>query len=408
MARLPLPLGSHGEIRVRPVGGGVYVARCKYRHEDGSYSDVRRRGKSKEKARQAVRDALKDLAPSTPGADLTAHSYFREAAELWLQQFRMDAENGIYSLSSVDTYSDTYRNHVKRRLGNLRLFEVKAPVVNSLCQATLKANSLSLAKHVKAVVSNVMTFAVQAGAIEENPVRQIAPLTERRAKTKRKKPRAMSAEELTDFLGKLDADEAAREKDLPDLVRFVTASGERAGEALGAHWEDFDPKTKKLRMGGNLIQARGKGAVRNSGKSESAGRDIPLPEWCVQMLLERRTKLGEVAPGSPIFTNTRGGYLNFQNLTNRVWLPFRKRAGFEWVTFHTLRKTFATLLDGAGLTAREIADLLGHSNPSMTLNTYMGRGQESRRSAEVLDQAVRVGKDGKVAIKWHAESQRPG
>lgn len=83
-------------------------------------------------------------------------------------------------------------------------------------------------------------------------------------------------------------------------------------------------------------------------------------------------------------------------------------SGFEWVTFHTLRKTFATLLDGAGLTAREIADLLGHSNPSMTLNTYMGRGQESRRSAEVLDRAVRVGEDGKVAIKWHSESERPG
>jgi integrase len=36
------------------------------------------------------------------------------------------------------------------------------------------------------------------------------------------------------------------------------------------------------------------------------------------------------------------------------------------VTFHTFRKTVATLLDDAGLTARQVADILGHANPSMT------------------------------------------
>ncbi|TWF94407.1 tyrosine-type recombinase/integrase [Saccharopolyspora dendranthemae] len=389
MGRLALPLGSMGEIRVKEVSAG-WTARCKYRHEDGSYIDVRRTRKNKEQAKQAVRDAVKNITSRSLSAQITAQSLFSDVAEMWLGEFRTDAENGIYSLSSVDTYSDTYRNHVKPQLGNLRLFEVKTPVVNALCQSKLKANSLSLAKHVKAVISNVMTYAVQAGAVEENPVRQIAPLTERRAKTKKKKPRALTADELMDFLGKLDADEQARGKDLPDLVRFVTATGERAGEALGAHWEDFDAEAQKLRMGGNLIQARGKGAVRNKGKSEtSAERDIPLPSWAVAMLTERRAKLGQVDPGKPVFTNSRGGYLNFANLTNRVWLPFRKRAGYEWVTFHTLRKTFATLLDGAGLTAREIADLLGHSNPWTTLNTYMGRGQETRRSADVLDELVR-------------------
>ncbi|WP_245818882.1 tyrosine-type recombinase/integrase [Haloechinothrix alba] len=55
------------------------------------------------------------------------------------------------------------------------------------------------------------------------------------------------------------------------------------------------------------------------------------------------------------------------------------------MTFHTLRKTVGTLLDEAGLIARQIADVLGHSYPSMTLNSYMGRGQRSRASADALD-----------------------
>ncbi|GAB3460653.1 tyrosine-type recombinase/integrase [Actinophytocola sediminis] len=387
MGRLPLSPGTAGEIQVKKMGRS-WAARCRYRHEDGTYSDVRRRGSTKDKARKAVRDAIADIVAHAPGAKLVPTSFFEVAAQLWLTEYRTDAENGIYSLSSVDTYSDHLRNHVLPRLGNLRLAEVKTPVVNSLCQAKLKNHSLSLAKHTKAVISNVMTYAVQAGAIKANPAKEIAPLTERRAKNKRRKARSLSAEEVTDFLAKLDTDEDALRSDLPDLVRFFVATGERRGEALGAHWSDFDPVAKSLTMSGNIIQARGKGTVRNAGKSETANRSIPLPDWCVRMLEDRRAAIGDIDHDQPIFPNSRGGYQNASNLTNRHWVPFRERAGYGWVTFHTFRKTVGTLLDEAGLSARQIADVLGHSHPSMTLNNYMGRGQASRASAEALDSVI--------------------
>ncbi|MGW0890442.1 tyrosine-type recombinase/integrase [Saccharopolyspora sp. NPDC002578] len=382
--RLPLPLGSMGEIKVKPVGKS-YSARVWYRREDGSYVDVRRRGKTKEKAKQAVRDAINNLAPpAAPGADLTASSPFGEAAEQWLTQFRADAEDGIYSLTTLDTYENVYENHVKPEFQNFRLFEMKTPAVSNLCQRKLKANSLTLAKLVKAVISNIMAFAIQAGAVEQNPTKGIAALSERRAKVKRKKPRALTKEELRDLLDKLDADEEAKRRDLPDLVRFFIATGERIGEALGAHWEDFDPAAKKLRMSGNLIRARGQGTRRNDGKSDGSARDIALPDWAVRMLSERAEQLGDIDPAKPIFINTKGSYLNSSNVGNRAWIPFRKRAGYEWVTFHTMRKTVATLLDEAGLTARQVADLLGHSRVSMTQDVYFGRGQQSRASADAL------------------------
>ncbi len=192
---------------------------------------------------------------------------------------------------------------------------------------------------------------------------------------------------MLDLLGKLDVDEEARRCDLPDLIRYFLATGERLGEALGAHWSDFDEQARGLRMTGNLIQPRKRGAVRNDGKSENAQRRIPLPQWCVHMLIERRTRLGVMLADEdgPIFRNTQGGYLNASNLNNRYWLPFRKRAGYEWVTFHTFRKTVATLLDDAGLTARQVADILGHANPSMTQDVYFGRGQVTRDGARAIN-----------------------
>lgn len=45
---------------------------------------------------------------------------------------------------------------------------------------------------------------------------------------------------------------------------------------------------------------------------------------------------------------------------------------FGWVTSHTYRRTVATRLDDAGLSACAIADHLGHAKPSMTQDVFMG------------------------------------
>jgi len=60
---------------------------------------------------------------------------------------------------------------------------------------------------------------------------------------------------------------------------------------------------------------------------------------------------------------------------------------FAWVHSHTFRKTVATRLDDAGCTPREVADQLGHSKPSMTMDVYMGRNVVSAKAAVLLDRS---------------------
>ena len=60
-------------------------------------------------------------------------------------------------------------------------------------------------------------------------------------------------------------------------------------------------------------------------------------------------------------------------------------AGFGWITSHTFRKTVATLMDEAGLSARAAADQLGHAHPSLTQDVYFGRGVASTGAATVLE-----------------------
>jgi adenylate kinase family enzyme len=66
---------------------------------------------------------------------------------------------------------------------------------------------------------------------------------------------------------------------------------------------------------------------------------------------------------------------------------------FAWVTSHVFRKTAATILDEAGLSARRVADQLGHARPSMTQDTYMGRKTVDRRAADALEGALGEPKD---------------
>jgi integrase len=60
-----------------------------------------------------------------------------------------------------------------------------------------------------------------------------------------------------------------------------------------------------------------------------------------------------------------------------------------WVTSHKFRKTTATILDDAGHSPRQIADQLGHSRTTTTLDDYIGRKVRNPAAAEALDDALR-------------------
>ncbi|MEU4294803.1 helix-turn-helix domain-containing protein [Kribbella sp. NPDC026596] len=61
----------------------------------------------------------------------------------------------------------------------------------------------------------------------------------------------------------------------------------------------------------------------------------------------------------------------------------------EWVTAHVFRKTTATILENAGQTPRQIADQLGHSQTSTTVDDYFGRRRRNPEAAQHLEAAMR-------------------
>lgn len=391
MPRPSLELGTYGNVKVYEVEPKKFKARCRYRHFDGKIYWVERYGTSENKAINRLKAAIRDWVTPARGAEVTAKTKFRVVAVLWLERFKQDAEAGHRSLGSYDTYRSRLEGVVLPKLGELEMIEITTGRVEDLCLRVRSESSASSARTVRAIVSGVCALAVRNGALDSNPVKEVGPLESRKAKNRPTTSRALTDEQILDLLSKLDADEVAIEDDLPDLARFFAATGERTGEALAAHWPDFKPEKKLISMAGNVIRARGRGKILNRGKTENSPRDIPLADWAVTMLLERRALASNL--DGPIFPSSAGTVREAANVRNRAWKPFVGRAGYEWVTFRTFRKTVATLLDEAGLTARQIADILGHSRPSMTQDVYMGRGTPSRAGAEALDGIMKRGNE---------------
>lgn len=76
-----------------------------------------------------------------------------------------------------------------------------------------------------------------------------------------------------------------------------------------------------------------------------------------------------------------------------VWKAWRKladRAGVRPVRFHDLRHTTATVMLAQGIDVRTVADVLGHSDVSTTLRTYVHSTEgATRHAAQVMGEALR-------------------
>jgi integrase len=133
-----------------------------------------------------------------------------------------------------------------------------------------------------------------------------------------------------------------------------------------------------------VVRVTGQGVkLKEKPKSKAGWRIIELPAWAVSML-RARAATTVPNPWNVVFTSVTGKLRDPSNTRGDLREAF-DRAGYDHVTSHTLRRTVATLMDEAGLSARAAADELGHAKVSMTTDHYFGRRARSTGAAVVLE-----------------------
>jgi integrase len=70
-----------------------------------------------------------------------------------------------------------------------------------------------------------------------------------------------------------------------------------------------------------------------------------------------------------VFASTIGTPIEPRNL-DRAWHVVRAQAGLPWLRLHDLRHACATFLLASGASPRTVMKTLGHSQITLTMNTY--------------------------------------
>jgi site-specific recombinase XerD len=202
--------------------------------------------------------------------------------------------------------------------------------------------------------------------------------------------RPFDPEEARRFLTQIRGDR------LEALYSVALALGLRQGEALGLQWRDVDLDRGLIRVVHQLQRVNSK-LTLVSLKTDKSRRTLQLPGSTLRGLRDHharqaaeRRQFGDGWQDCDlVFTKPDGSPLEGSTVT-RMFHRHLGDAGLPQRRFHDLRHSCATLLLVQGVSPRVVMEVLGHSDVSMTLNTYSHVVPQLRREAaarmeEILD-----------------------
>ena len=175
-------------------------------------------------------------------------------------------------------------------------------------------------------------------------------------------------------------EQAAKERGDVDYIAIMLClyTGIRIGEVSGLQWSDINFDCKLFRVNRTMQRIRSDGDTKTelkflSPKSSTSAREIPLPDFLVEILLDfKRT-----AKTDYILT-----YKNKPIEPRTLQYRFKRileAAEVKNVCWHTTRHTFATRALENGFDVKSLSEILGHGSATVTLNKYAHSSTEHKR-----------------------------
>ena len=354
--------GLYVEVRANTPGQGTYYLRYKDatgktchqklgRTEDMSIADARKRAKT-EKAQIAL------------GADPRGEAK-RQREVPTLNDFFSDTylPHAIPRKRSWKRDEQLFRLRIAGKFGHLRLNQLSRQSIQSF-HTDLLDEGLSAAScdhHIK-VLRRMLNLAIEWELLEKNPIKGIQLFNQ-----DNKVEHYLNDEQLDRLLTVLREDD---NRSICRIAMFLLSTGCRLNEALQATWTQIDRKNRVWRIP----------ALNSKSKRM---RSVPLNDSALHVLDQLDTE-GEF---EHVFINrqTRKPYVNIA----KVWSRIRDKAGLPHLRLHDLRHGFASLLISGGRTLYEVQQILGHSDPKVTM-------RYAHLSSKALQDAAR---SGSVIIK---------
>jgi len=258
-------------------------------------------------------------------------------------------------------YEGIVRLYLIPAVGSALLTRLSPSDVERMLASIRERRSHHAASHARAVLRTALARAVRHRVVSVN----VASLA-----TWKQPPfarvRYLSPDDVRTLLSSIDGDL------LEPLVTVAIFTGARQGELLGLRWQDINLETRTV----SIRHALQRGELVET-KTERSRRTIIVPAIVEAALRRQRTRQAEqrLLAGSRwtdrglVFTTSVGTPHDATNVTKRYQRLLRV-AGLPKLRFHDLRHTSATVGLALGESPREIMERLGHSQITLTMNTY--------------------------------------
>jgi integrase len=216
-------------------------------------------------------------------------------------------------------------------------------------------------------LSAILVLAVRRGIIASDPM-DLLSSDERPHGGNTRKRFEWSPESISGLMAA--ADELGRRPkarfDYSPLIQVLALTGLRVSEALALKWADVDLLAGVL----NVRHSLGREGSLGPPKTKAGARVVPLRPGLVDLLI--RLKPLDASDADFVFAGKRGTPLGYWNVRNRGFQKAVEQAGLggNGLTIHDLRHAAASLYISSGLSAVDVAAVLGHANASTTLRIY--------------------------------------
>ncbi|MTD17204.1 tyrosine-type recombinase/integrase [Nakamurella sp. YIM 132087] len=373
------------------------------------------RARCEQEFARLARKAQTEAAWASAGAAQPGHPIGPIVEQLLAQR----EVSGEYSAGTMTAYRNAERrlretgilkediaSVTSTRVGEvLRLIATKASVGRQSSQG-----GTAVAKTSRSVLSLAFKHGISQGWIGVNPVRDAGEIRRPKRRTTERREgidheRALTKEEKVRLAWSVARSERAVRLDVRDLILAGLAIGGRIGEVCAIRWCDvsfFQRSTgagtvgmASVTISGTIVRRPGVGLARETTKTASSVRTLPLPPR-IAALLRRRARAAGVqldkmrldhrpvfpAPGRWELPEERYQLRDSSNTASALRVEF-DRAGLDWITFHGLRRSALTALADV-LPIRQVADFAGHSSIKTTIDSYLARGRVSEQVADLL------------------------
>lgn len=379
---------AEAKLKADRLKAARWQASCRYREpRSRELRIITATDTSKTRAETRLRASVEAIRASA-GLDVDRS---RETVSSSLLRLLEQLEAGDLGLAprTVGQYRNILRSKLLSEaslLAELELRDVTTLDVKEELLRIRRSGGEGSVRHARALLNRIFEEAVDAEAIETNPVAGARKLPRQRKAERvyangstRSKNRALARAEE----GELEEHLGSEAAHVADLILLCMDMGLRISEATSLRWEDVDLERGTIAIVGKLVRVKGQGLVWDPFTKDLRARTLPLRKRA-RGALERRLEVKEERGwGEYVFITPRGGTPDADNYNTLVRRVF-DRAGLRDVTMHTLRRTVERDLELAGATVAEREQFMGHTE-AVARKHYADYGQAPMRVAELLE-----------------------